>query len=184
MQTHAPGTLQISASVLTIGALDGVHRGHQELIRQAHQRAQQLGVPLVVYTFDPPPRVYFQKVLLLTALPEKLERLRSLGVDHVIVAPFDNDYATKDVKSFLDEIAELNPQEIWEGQDFRFGRNREGDIYTLRERFQVQIVDPVCCSSGKVISASRIRELLKKDKLKQAEQLLGWPLPTSWSRQL
>lgn len=181
MQVHAPGTLQIPASVLTIGALDGVHLGHQELIRQARQRAEQLDVPLVVYTFDPPPRVYFQHAILLTPLPEKLERLRILGVDHVVVAPFDADYVTRGVNTFLDEIAGLHPREVWEGQDFRFGRNREGDIHTLRERFHVRIVDPVYCSSGKIISASRIRALLMQDRLEQAEQLLGWPLPAAWS---
>lgn len=179
MQVNTPRTLQLPASVLTIGALDGVHRGHQEMIRLARARAKELGVPLVVYTFDPPPRVYFQHTILLSSLPEKLRKLESLGVDHVIVAPFDADYVSKGVGTFLDELAEVNPLEVWEGSDFRFGRNRDGDINTLRERFAVHVVEPVRCPSGKIISSSRIRALLMQDLAEEARELLGWPLPSN-----
>lgn len=175
MQIHPPRTLQLPASVLTIGALDGVHLGHQDLIRQARERAEILGVPLVVYTFDPPPKVYFQHAIFLTSLPEKLRRLKFLGVDHVIIAPFNADYVTRGVRIFLDELKELNPAEIWEGSDFRFGSNRDGDINTLREHFAVHVVDPVHCHLGKVISSSRIRTLLIQDKTEEAAELLGWP---------
>lgn len=179
MQVHPPRTLRLPASVLTIGALDGIHRGHQDLIRRAGKRAAELGVPLVVYTFDPPPRVYFQHTIQLSTLPEKLERLRILGADHVVVAPFDADYVTRGVGTFLDELTDLGPVEVWEGSDFRFGRNRDGDIDTLRERFMVHVLDPICCSSGKIISSSRIRTLLMQERQAEAEELLGWS--PSWS---
>jgi len=180
VQVHAPRTLQLSASILTIGALDGIHLGHQELIRRASESAQKLGVPLVVYTFDPPPKVYFQHAIMLTSLSEKLERLKLLGADHVIVAPFDADYVTRGVRIFLDELKELHPVEVWEGSDFRFGSNRDGDISTLREHFTVHVVDPILCRYGKVISSSRIRALLLQDKREEAAELLGWSRESSY----
>lgn len=176
MQVHTAGAWKLPASVVTIGALDGVHRGHQALIRQARERADALGVPLVVYTFDPPPRVFFQQTMLLTNLVEKLRRLQQLSVDHVILAPFDRAYATRQVSSFIEELKDLRPLEIWVGPDFRFGSNRGGDIGTLRTSFEVHVLDAIRCSSGEVISSSRIRALLKEDRQIQAEQLLGWPL--------
>ncbi|WP_050979088.1 FAD synthetase family protein [Bacillus methanolicus] len=174
MRIHTERTLQLPASVLTIGALDGVHLGHQTLISRAKERAKELEVPLVVYTFDPPPRVYFKNTLLLTPLTEKIKRLRFLGVDHVIVASFDADYVTRGASSFLDELTDLNPLEIWAGPDFQFGRNKEGNINTLRERFTVHVLDPIRCDLGEIISSSRIRTLMMQDMLYQAERLLGW----------
>lgn len=174
MEVHEEGCLRLPASVLTIGALDGVHKGHQALIRNAKKRAIELGIPLVVYTFDPPPRVYFKNVTLLSPLPEKLEKLKFLGADHVIVAPFNANYMTKEVNSFITEIASLNPIEILEGPDFHFGKNREGDLSTLRQYFSVKILESQRCHVGEIISSSRIRMLLKEDKKVQAEQLLGW----------
>ncbi|MGJ7919760.1 FAD synthetase [Neobacillus sp. LXY-4] len=171
---HTDQSLHLPASVLTIGALDGVHRGHQTLIAKARTRAQELGVPLVVYTFDPPPKVFFSNALALTSLAEKVERLKLLEVDHIVVAPFNTGYLNRNAESFLDELANLNPMEIWAGPDFRFGKNKQGDLATLRNRFSVHVLEPICCGQGTVISSSRIRLLIKKDQIIEAEQLLGW----------
>ncbi|MET3322289.1 FAD synthetase family protein [Peribacillus butanolivorans] len=179
MQVHTDRALQLSKSVLTIGALDGVHRGHQALICHARKHANLLGVPLVVYTFDPPPKVYFKNAMQLTQLAEKIVRLKFLGVDHVIVAPFNANYVARGVNVFLNELSNINPLEVYEGSDFKFGKNREGDINTLRERFSVNILDPVRCSKGIIISSSRIRNLIMQDRLLQAEQLLGWTVSSN-----
>ncbi|WP_049683927.1 hypothetical protein [Peribacillus loiseleuriae] len=85
MNIHTPGTLQLSASVLTIGALDGIHRGHQALLLKAKERSVKLRVPFVVYTFEPPPKVYFKDCQQLMSVEEKLQRLDMLGADFVIV---------------------------------------------------------------------------------------------------
>jgi riboflavin kinase/FMN adenylyltransferase len=174
VEVYTDGKLRLSCSVLAIGALDGVHRGHQALIKHAKNHANRVGVPLVVYTFDPPPNVYFKNTMLLTPLTEKVERLQLLGVDYVIVAPFDKSYINREVNAFLNEISDLNPLEIYEGPDFRFGKDREGDIETLRQKFSVNVIEPICCSTGKIISSSRIRNLITQGRLLQAEQLLGW----------
>lgn len=174
MRVHAAGTCKLHSSVLTIGALDGVHRGHQALVCGARKRALALGVPLVVYTFDPPPRVFFQRALQLTTVEEKLYRLEQLSVEHAIVASFDEAYSTRDESAFLRELQDLNPVEIWVGPDFRFGSKRGGDIGTLQDSFSVKVLDSIRCSSGEVISSSRIRSLLMQNRHLQAEQLLGW----------
>lgn len=76
MRIHPANTLVLPASVVTVGAFDGVHLGHQVLIRQAVARARTLGVPSVVYTFDPPPRCYLQRVPILTPLDSHIDTLR------------------------------------------------------------------------------------------------------------
>ena len=79
----------LGASVVTIGAFDGVHAGHQQLITGTVRRAQELGVASVVCTFDPPPKVFFGRAAQLCPLEVKLARLTSLGSDHLVVLPFD-----------------------------------------------------------------------------------------------
>ncbi|MFC5588917.1 FAD synthetase [Sporosarcina soli] len=174
MQVHNAKTLKLPNCVLTIGALDGLHIGHQTLLKHARQRAEKLGVPLVVYTFDLPPKVFFQHVKLLTSLPEKLALLEKLGVDHVVVAQFNADYISQGVDRFLQELKDLNPLEICEGHDFRFGRGREGDVHTLRKYYEVFILEPVVCAEGKTISSTRIRTLFQLGDFDKAYQLLGW----------
>lgn len=176
MQVHPEQVLRLPSSIVTIGALDGVHYGHQMLIKSAKTRAVFFGVPLVVYTFDPPPKVMFNKVQQLTSLDEKLRRLSMLGVDDVVVASFNERYMTRSAESFLQELNEMNPMEIWTGPDFHFGKNKQGNNQTLMEQFSVQVVNPVRCRNGEIISSSRIRSLLKQHKYNEAKRILGWPL--------
>lgn len=181
MNVHAPGTLQLPASVLTIGALDGVHKGHQSLVRKAKERAAELKVPFVIYTFDPPPKVFFKGCRLLTTLEEKLKRLKILGAEHVIVAAFDDAFASKEESVFIEDLKTVNPMEIWEGPNFLFGKNRRGDLDALRCHFNVEIFDSMYCEEGVMISSSRIRTLLEIGDYAQAERLLGWRMTIAHS---
>ncbi|WP_153722029.1 adenylyltransferase/cytidyltransferase family protein [Sporosarcina cascadiensis] len=174
MQVHKSKTLKLPECVLTVGALDGLHIGHQTLLKHARKQADKLGVPLVVYTFDPPPKVFFQHVKLLTPLPEKLAMLDGLDVDHVVIAQFSAEYISQGVEQFLQELTYLNPLEICEGHDFRFGRGREGNVHTLRKYYNVFILEPVVCSEGKTISSTRIRALFQMGEFEEANRLLGW----------
>lgn len=79
------------------------------------------------------------------------------------------------MNSFLTEIADLNPVEIYEGPDFWFGK-KERKILIIREHFSVNIIEQICCSTGMIISSSRIRNLILQGRLLQAGQLLGWTL--------
>lgn len=181
MKVHAPGTLQLPASVLTIGALDGVHKGHQSLVRKAKERAAELRVPFVIYTFDPPPKVFFKGCRLLTTLEEKLKRLKILGAEHVIAASFDETFASKEESVFIEELKAINPIEVWEGQNFLFGKNRKGDIEALRRHFKVEIFGSIYCEEGVMISSSRIRSLMDAGDHSQAERLLGWRMTRAHS---
>lgn len=174
MSVHPAGTLKLPASVVTIGAFDGVHRGHQALIRRAKDRAARLSVPAVVYTFDPPPRAYFRDTLILTPLAEKLRRLEELGVDHAVVASFDAEYAARGAQAFLDELEGLSPREVWVGRNFRFGGDREGGLEDLEARFSTRVLEPVRSGSGEVISSSQVRALITQGAMVEARALLGW----------
>ncbi len=174
MMTHPSEVLHLWDSVVTIGAFDGVHRGHQALIRRAVDRAARFGVPSVAYTFDPPPKAAFGGAPVLTGLQEKVRRLEALGLDHAVVAAFDAAYAARSAEDFSEELADLGPFEIWVGSDFRFGRNQAGDAKMLAQRFAVRMLEPVHCLRGRVISSSRVRALLAGGALGEAQNLLGW----------
>ncbi|KFN02585.1 FAD synthetase [Bacillus clarus] len=169
---------EFTKSIVSIGAFDGVHKGHQSVIRNAVEKAKELKITNVVYTFDPPPRSYFQGAKVLTPIDEKLKRFQNLGVEHVIVIRFDEIYVTKRASHFIQELQSLCPVEICVGQDFRFGKNREGDIELLRKYFNISIVEAICCEEGERISSTRIRKHVFQGELQKSESLLGWPIKT------
>ncbi|MFD1737421.1 FAD synthetase [Bacillus salitolerans] len=176
MESHFNTSLTLKNSIIAIGAFDGVHLGHQAVIKAIVERSKLLKVPAIVYTFDPPPRVYFHGVHHLTSIHEKLAKLEMLGVQHVIVDSFDKAYSNRSAYEFIDDLMKLNPMEILVGQDFRFGYGRYGDIQLLRQYFTVRIAESVCCSNGARISSTRIRALISKGDLQLSQSLLGWPI--------
>jgi riboflavin kinase / FMN adenylyltransferase len=176
MKAHVYTPLELPNSIVAIGAFDGVHRGHQAVIRHAVQRARKLRVPSVVYTFDPPPRVFFQGVRMLTSVEEKLTKIEKLGVRNAIVAGFDDSYASRSPFEFIETLTRLNPLEIMVGSDFRFGKDRIGDIGLLEKYFRVRVTKPVCCPKGNPISSTRIRQLIAEGETSLSKTLLGWPV--------
>jgi riboflavin kinase/FMN adenylyltransferase len=168
---HRERELNLAASVVTIGAFDGVHRGHQELIRQTVKTARSLGVPAVVYTFDPPPKVFFGQAEALIPLTKKLERISAFRPDHLIVARFDDDYAGRTAADFFAELGTLNPRQIFVGDDFRFGSCKTGNVAQLRKHFETCSLPPVRCGNG---VSSRIRSLRRSGFAAAAAALEGW----------
>jgi riboflavin kinase / FMN adenylyltransferase len=171
---HGDRELQLSGCVLTMGAFDGVHLGHQELIRQAIRSARALRLPAVVYTFDTPPKVFFGQAEALTSLAARLTRIRRLGPDHIIVAHFAEAYRRRSAADFIAELGALNPHQIWVGEDFRFGSCKTGNVDLLRSYFNVRCIDPVRCENGEMVSSSRIRRLRHAGQLGVAAALEGW----------
>jgi riboflavin kinase/FMN adenylyltransferase len=171
---HRERELNLAASVVTIGAFDGVHRGHQELIRQTVTTARRLDLPAVIYTFDTPPKVFFGQAEALIPLTEKLERLSAFRPDHIIVACFDNGYAGRTAADFIAELGNLNPRQIVVGDDFRFGSCKTGNAALLRKHFATHSPPPVRCSDGVVVSSSRIRSLRRSGFAAAAAALEGW----------
>jgi riboflavin kinase/FMN adenylyltransferase len=173
MQTLKDGVLKLEGSVIAIGAFDGVHKGHQAVITQAVEKSRFNQVPSIVYTFDPPPRNYFKGVQILTTIQEKVSRIAKLGVDYIIVASFDEWYATRPPEDFISELSKLNPLEITVGADFHFGKNRDGDVHLLEKYFHINITPPVYCKGGELISSTRIRQLISDGDFRQSYTLLG-----------
>jgi riboflavin kinase/FMN adenylyltransferase len=168
-------------TVLTIGAFDGVHRGHQALVEAVIERAQATGRMAAVITFHPHPAVVLapeRAPRSLTTPGDKVALLEGLGVDLVVLLPFDRKVAETSARDFMEMIARhLRLRELWVGNDFALGRNREGNVPRLRELgqelgYEVRVVEPVVDSS-ETISSSRIRALLHQGRVAEAAQLLG-----------
>lgn len=162
----------LGASVVTLGAFDGVHSGHQTLISGTVKRARALGVPSVVCTFDPPPKVFFGRATQLCPLAAKLARISALGPDHVVVFSFDEALRALSPAAFMARLALLRPREIRVGGDFRFGAKQEGNVSLLARRFDVHVQPPVRCAAGEVVSSTRIRGLLEQGLTAAAATLL------------
>ncbi|MGY4689463.1 FAD synthetase [Salibacterium sp. K-3] len=173
MRVYTDNQLILSSSVVSIGAFDGLHRGHQELIKSTVEQAERLDVPSVVYTFDPPPRSVFQGSDILTSLEEKVELIRQLGADYTIAAVFDKEYASRPPAAFIKEMAFLRPEEIRVGPDFQFGKGKQGDAKLLSEYFHVMEFPVVTCEKGERISSTRIRQLQNQKEWKEVHDLIG-----------
>lgn len=182
---NADATSDASSHALTIGAYDGVHRGHQAVIRQTQQIASRLGTRTAVVTFDPHPAQVLRPESapqLLTGLDHKLELLEATGVDAVMVVPFDEARATESPEDFVTRflVDGLGAKAVVVGQDFRFGRERAGNVDVLRtlgetNGFEVHGVDLLPRPDGKVesISSTAIRRALDGGEISTASRLLG-----------
>lgn len=170
--------------VLTVGAFDGVHRGHQEMIRILRERAADRGLPATVLSFEPMPREYFAKVdppARLTRFREKVEAFEACGVQRFVCARFDDPLRSMEPEAFVERILveALGVKHLVVGHDFKFGRNLRGDFDTLlqagaRFGFEVTEVAPYSLD-GERVSSSRVREVLARGDLDAAARLLGRP---------
>lgn len=172
---HDHDCLSLSASIVTIGTFDGVHRGHQAVLTKIARYARRNGVPSVVYTFDPPPKTVFGGKLCLTPADEKLRRISHFGIDHIIMAHFDKAYAARPASAFIAELARLSPRQVWVGADFRFGAGRSGCVSMLARNFDTRVIDEIGCAEGDRISSTRLRALLQDGRSEDARALHGWP---------
>lgn len=170
--------IALPASIVTIGAFDGVHRGHQALISRAVAEARSLGLPAVVWTFDPPPKVVFGGAQQLTPVSEKLARLACLGPDYVVLAHFSRSYASRSAEDFLTDLSRIAPRRIHVGSDFRFGAKQAGDVHLLARHFDVVLAPPVLCEGGVTISSSRMRDLRQRGRSGEAADLQGRIAPS------
>ncbi len=170
--------------VATIGSFDGVHRGHQAIIQQVMQQAQILSLPSLVMFFEPQPHEFFsreQAPARLMRLREKVEALSALGVDRILVVPFNEGLRKLSACEFVEQVlvAGLGVRFLVVGDDFRFGCDRQGDFEFLTQAgkqhdFQVQDTATLL-ESGERVSSTRIREELEVGDLGAAEKLLSRP---------
>jgi riboflavin kinase/FMN adenylyltransferase len=170
--------------VATVGNFDGVHLGHQRLIEILAERGKRLGLPVTVVTFEPQPLEYFlkdQAPARLTCLREKLARFRELPVDQVLLLRFNLSLAALPAWEFVNQVLVkgVGVKSLVVGEDFRFGRKREGDFALLQAaadsfRFEVSTA-PTLELEGMRVSSTRIRQALKQGELQLAEKMLGRP---------
>lgn len=167
--------------VATVGSFDGVHRGHQALIGGVVERARHLGLRSLCVTFDPLPRLVLQPerpTPVLSGRAEKVERIRQLGVDEVLVLTFSRELAQLDPEEFVALLQERHSlAEFWMGTDFALGRDRMGTVAVLAEiarraGFAVHIVPPFRIA-GQIVSSSAIRAALAEGDLDRAATYLG-----------
>ncbi|HLF74947.1 MAG TPA: bifunctional riboflavin kinase/FAD synthetase [Anaerolineales bacterium] len=172
----------LQSSWLTVGVFDGVHRGHQEIIRVLTTGAQAAGAPAVVLTFDPhPARVLGRGEIKLLTLPdERAQLLGGMGVDVVITHPFNRDVANTTALDFMQQLkARLGLLHLVLGYDGTLGKNREGNAARLTEigrdlDYAVEVVPALSDESG-VISSTEIRKLISTGNVADAAHLMGHP---------
>jgi riboflavin biosynthesis protein ribF len=174
----------LHACALTIGNFDGVHLGHQAILRHLRTKADELHLPMVVMLFEPQPREYFcteNAPARLMRLRDKLRYLKQAGVDMVIVAKFDRTFADLPAQQFIEDwlVRKLNVKFLSIGDDFKFGAKRQGNFALLQqagEQFGFVVEDSRSfCLNELRISSTAIREALANDDLTLAEKLLGRP---------
>ena len=178
----------LRSAVTTIGNFDGVHLGHQKLLRRVAERASSAGAVAITLTFDPHPAQVLapsRVPTLLTPLPEKVRLIESTGIDLLWVRPFTEELSRMPPRDFVYEvlIRELRAVAIVVGPNFRFGHRQGGDISLLiqlgrRFGFEVEVAEAVRVR-GEMCSSTRIRELVGVGRVSLAGRLLGRPFSVS-----
>lgn len=173
--------VSLQNTCLAIGVFDGVHRGHQVVLKQLTADARQVGAPAVVLTFYPHPTVILGRrndLKYLTLPDEKAAVLFALGVDAVITHPFDKSLSALSAHEFMGRVqAHLGVRRLWVGDDFALGHNRQGNVACLTELgktlgYEVQAITPLT-NGGEKISSRHIRTLLDTGQVVEAATQLG-----------
>jgi riboflavin kinase/FMN adenylyltransferase len=168
-------------TILTIGAFDGVHRGHQYLIGQLLQKARRTNRLAGLITFHPHPSAVLSPgnpTRYITTPGEKVALLERLGLDIVAILPFNREMVQTSARRFMEMVSrQLRMTELWVGKDFALGYGREGTPEVLRtlgreKGFSVETITPLVWK-GKIISSTRIRALLFRGQVRKAAELLG-----------
>ena len=167
---------------MTIGNFDAVHRGHRQILKILRERADSLGLPAVVMTFDPHPEEYFLKEKSSPRITDRATRyfaLRNEGVDVMLLLRFNASLAQTTAETFILEflIGALQVRHLLIGDDFHFGRNRAGNFAMLKAfsaegQYLVEDTETIL-DAGERISSTRVRHLLEQGDLEAAERLLG-----------
>lgn len=175
--------IRISQSIITVGTFDGVHLGHQYLIETLVKRAKEQNLESVVFTFDPYPQEVFgtgpTEETLLSTISEKVEVMRKLGVDHLVVYPFSKAFASLTSSEFISDflVSKLSLKYLLLGYDHKFGRDKESSVSHLQKLgdrlgFEVSRLDQKRVADVD-LSSSIIRKELQEGNVKMVRELLG-----------
>ena len=171
-------------AVITIGTFDGVHMGHRRIIEELKKEATAIHGETVIITFHPHPRKIISSpspgIRLINTLDEKKELLENLGIDHLVVVPFTEEFSNQPAEEYIGNflVAKFHPHTIIIGYDHRFGKERKGNYLLFEEKAPVfnyvlkeipkHILDEIA------ISSTKIREALQEGKIETAAKLLGY----------
>lgn len=190
IRRHPPAPNLRFSSALSIGNFDGVHLGHTAMLERVCAAARELALVPSVLTFAPHPRQYFARLNhrpelsppQISGVRDKISALAQTGIEQIIIAKFNRKMAEMSATDFVKEllIEQLGARWLLVGEDFRFGRQRTGDVALLRKiglehGMQVNTMSDVTDSHGHRISSSEVRSALGAGDLIHAEQLLGRP---------
>ena len=174
----------VTYPVLAVGNFDGVHLGHQAILKRVVQRAKEIRGTAIAMTFDPHPvKVLFpdRPLYLLTSLQQKVGFMEALGVDRLLCIPFTLKFSEQKPTEFIEKILHqtVRAREVYIGRNFAFGYGREGTAEDLKNMGQslgmaVSIIEPVLVN-GTIVSSSRIRKHLLEGEVADAARLLGRP---------
>ena len=182
---HSLDNFEARSPVVTIGTFDGLHKGHQLIIDRLKKRAREMKGESVVFTFYPHPRVVTSpnehSLRLLTTKEEKIELFRKYGIDHLIIYPFDLEFASLSYAEFVEQILvdKIGTRCLVVGYDHKFGKNREGGYEYLkhcaeRHDFLIEKMDALSVE-GENISSTKIRAALQEGDIKTANHFFGHP---------
>ena len=168
-------------AVITVGNFDGVHIGHQGLLKEVKKRADKMSGTSIVLTFEPHPLKVLKekKIPLITPFERKIELIEKLGIDVVICLPFTREFSKVSAREFVEEILlkKIGMREIVVGYDYTFGHKREGNIDLLKKLgdelgFKVCILGPILVDNM-IVSSTRIRNLIMEGELEKVKTLLN-----------
>ncbi|WP_028648341.1 bifunctional riboflavin kinase/FAD synthetase [Nocardiopsis sp. CNT312] len=169
-------------SVVAVGVFDGVHRGHQAIVGTARRRGRDLGVPVVVMTFDPHPEAVLHGAGpgVLTPVGRRADLLEEQGADQVCVLPFTPELAALTAEEFVQRalVDRLRARAVVVGEDFRFGHRAAGDVPVLEElggKYDFTVDGVRLVADSGTITSTRVRALLAEGAVAEAALLLGRP---------
>lgn len=175
-------------AAVTMGMFDGVHLGHQRVIKDLTLVARKENLEIVLLTYWPHPRLYFnpdENLKLLSTKEEKIKYFEDLGVDTIVFQAFDDDFAKLTGRDFIEEVlaGKLNAKEILIGYDHIFGRQRSGDfnlLQSLSAKYGYNVAQAAAVEmDGRAVSSTIIRNLLQEGSVREAGNLLGRPYELS-----
>ena len=169
-------------SIVTIGTFDGIHKGHQKIFNKVINASKQNNLTSVVLTFFPHPRIILNKyndIKMIDTLDEKIDHLKKIGIDHLIIHPFDKKFSLLSAEQFIKEylVEKLKLKHIIIGYDHRFGKGREASVSDLKEysREFNFVVDEIDAQEVEkiAISSTKIRNSINEGDLKTTRTYLG-----------
>jgi len=170
------------SAIATIGTFDGIHIGHQKILNSLARFAKENSLKSVVITFDPHPRKVINKknsIELINTIEEKKEKIKTLGIDYLIVQKFDEKFSKTEANKFVEILKNnINIKKLIVGYDHRFGKNRNADINDLKKygkelNFEVIEIDALEIEEVN-ISSTKIRSAIKEGNIRLANSYLGY----------